>query len=155
MEKYFSKRLRSSVESHSVEQPSQSAEVNILNNNVELEVNPNEVEIDENDIVADPGLRKPIDSFNVNMRDRIRREYVAKGPCQPKGHNFPKKKYGKDNRGFRGAWFDDFDCLQYSVSKDATYCFCCFLFKRNVLSPGDEAFTKNGFFQLEKSSREI
>ena len=145
MEKYFSKRRRSSVESHSVEQPPQIAEVNILNNNVKLEVNPNEVEIDENDIVADLGLRKPIDSFNVNMRDRIRREYMTKGPYQPKGNNFLKKKYGKDNRGFRGVWFDDFDWLEYSVSKDAAYCFCCFLFKHNVLSPGDKAYKKIGF----------
>ena len=67
MEKYFSKRRRSSVESHSVEQPPQSVDANILNNNVELDVNRNEVEIDENDIVVDSGLCKPIVSFSVNM----------------------------------------------------------------------------------------
>jgi hypothetical protein len=67
------KRTRSSFESHSLEQPPRDDNIS--------EIDPNEAEIDESDIVADPGLRKPIDSFNVNMRDRIRRSYVTKGPC--------------------------------------------------------------------------
>ena len=67
MEKDFSKRLKSSIDSHSVEQRPQTSDANILNNNVEVEVNSDEVEVDENDIVADPGLRKPVDSFNVDM----------------------------------------------------------------------------------------
>ena len=95
MEKYFSKRPRSSVESHSVEQPLQTPDANILNTNVEVEINPDEVVINKDDIVADPGLRRPIDSFDINIRDRIRREYVSKGPCQSYGHNFPKKKVWK------------------------------------------------------------
>ena len=52
-----------------------------MNKNFELEVNSGEVEIDEDDIVVDPGLLKPIDSFNVNMQDCIRRAYVGKDPC--------------------------------------------------------------------------
>ena len=151
MEKYFSKRPRSSVESHSVDQPPQTLDENILDKNVEVEINPDEVEINENDIVADPGLRPPIHSFNINIRDCIRREYIFKGPCQPYGHNFPKKKYGKDNRGFRDVWFKEFDWFEYSVSKDAAYCFWCFLFKRTVSVPGDEAFTKNGFSNWKKA----
>ena len=131
------KRTRSSFESQSLEQPS-------LGDDNISDIDPNEVEIDESDVVVDPGLRKPIDSFNVNMRDRIQRGYVTKGPCQTKGHTYPKKAYGKDKRSFRDVWYDDFDWLEYSVSNDAAYCFCCFLFKHTFCSPGDEAFTKNG-----------
>ncbi|KAL9667941.1 hypothetical protein QQ045_002311 [Rhodiola kirilowii] len=113
MERYFSKRLKVSIDSSSSVVQTQTSNADILTTNVELEANLNdeEVEIIETDIVADPGLRKPIESYESNIRDRIRREYVAKGPCQPKGHNFPRKKYGKDNRAFRDAWFEEFDWL--------------------------------------------
>ena len=79
----------------------------------------------------------------MNIRDRIRREYASKGPCQPHNHIFRKKKYGKDNRSFRDAWFKDNIWLEYSVSKDAAFCFLCFLFK--PVFTGDETFTTNGF----------
>ena len=79
----------------------------------------------------------------MNIRDRIRREYASKGPCQPHNHIFRKKKYEKDNRSFRDAWFKDNIWLEYSVSKDAAFCFLCFLFK--PVFTGDEAFTTNGF----------
>jgi hypothetical protein len=39
------------------------------------------------DIVADPGLRKPIEELDVNIRDAARREYLVMDPCQPVGHN--------------------------------------------------------------------
>ncbi|XP_041997948.1 zinc finger MYM-type protein 1-like [Salvia splendens] len=39
-----------------------------------------EVELNLNDIVGDPGKRKPIEEFDVSIRDRVRREYLNKGP---------------------------------------------------------------------------
>lgn len=54
------------------------------------------------DIVADPGLRKPIDEYDVNIRDAIRREYLLRGPCQPIGHRYPKKKDGRPAKKFSG-----------------------------------------------------
>ena len=143
MKRYFSSVPKSSVGSHSIEQPVQTPNANTLSENVELTSNLDEIEINQDDIVSDPGLRKPIESFNVNIRDRIRREYAFKGPCQPHNHIFPKKKYGKDNRSFRDAWFKDNIWLEYSVAKDAAFCFWCFLFK--PVFTGDEAFTTNGF----------
>ncbi|CAM8995104.1 unnamed protein product [Rhodiola kirilowii] len=157
MERYFSKRPKVSIgSSSSVVQP-QTSNADILTTNVELEANLNdeEVEIIETDIVADPGLRKPIESYESNIRDRIRREYVAKGPCQPKGHNFPRKKYGKDNRAFRDAWFEEFEWLEYSVQNDAAFCFWCFLFKTKLYNPGDEAFTSNGFSNWKKGKEKF
>ena len=94
MKIYFSSVPKSSVGSHSIEQPVQTPNANTLSENVELTSNLDEIEINQDDIVSDPGLRKPIESFNVNIRDRIRREYASKGPCQPHNHIFPKK-YGK------------------------------------------------------------
>ena len=76
MKIYFSNVPKSSVGSHSIEQPVQTSNANTLSDNFELMSNLDEIEINQDDIVSDPGLRKPIESFNVNIRDRIRREYA-------------------------------------------------------------------------------
>ena len=142
MKRYFSNVPKSSVGSHSIEQPVQTPNENTLSENVELTSNLDEIEINQDDIVSDSRLRKPIESFNVNICDRIGREYASKGPCQPHNHIFPKK-YGKDNISFRDAWLKDNIWLEYSVAKDAAFCFWCFLFKKDFT--GDEVFTTNGF----------
>ena len=85
-----------------------------------------EVELNLNDIVSGPGKRKPIEEFDVSIRDRVRREYLNKGPCQPIGHKYEKNKYG-----IQDIWFKRYTWLEYSVSKDATFCFWCYLFKKS------------------------
>jgi hypothetical protein len=42
-------------------------------------------------VIADPGLRMPIEQIDANIRDAVRRAYIAKGPCQPKGHKYLKE----------------------------------------------------------------
>jgi hypothetical protein len=98
------------------------------------------------DIIADPGLRKPIEEMHPNIRDDAKREYVLLGPCQPKGHNYPVRKiYGK-NRRFIDKWFTNRAWLEYNISKDAAFCFYCYLFKPfTVENYGSESFSKNGF----------
>ena len=53
-----------------------------------------------NDIVSDLGKRKPIEEFNVSIRDRVRREYLNKGPCQPIGHKYEKKEIRHSRKNF-------------------------------------------------------
>jgi hypothetical protein len=43
------------------------------------------------DVVVDPRLRKPIDEYDVNIRDDVRREYLLRGPCQPISYIYPRK----------------------------------------------------------------
>ncbi|XP_042059083.1 uncharacterized protein LOC121803492 [Salvia splendens] len=97
IEKYFGKKPR--ILDSCPELEAQNAEENLMEND----------DINESEIKADLGLRKPIAEYGVNIRDRIRREYVAKGPCQPKGNIFQKTHQGKDNRSFRDAWYKDYD----------------------------------------------
>ncbi|XP_042038332.1 zinc finger MYM-type protein 1-like [Salvia splendens] len=106
-----------------------------------------EVELDWNDIDADPGKRKSIEAFDVAIRDRVRREYLVKGPCQPIGNTYPKKKYGIQERSFQDAWFTKFPWLEYSESKNAAFCFWCYLFKQSDKGGryAEDAFTKTGF----------
>jgi hypothetical protein len=57
-------------------------------------------------IVVDPGLRKLIDEYDVNIRDVVRREYLLRGPCQPICHTYPKKKIGDRLRSFHDSWLE-------------------------------------------------
>jgi hypothetical protein len=103
-------------------------------------------EINLDEIVSDPALRKPIHEYAPEIRDQIKRAYILKGPTQPIV-NFPKKKFGDSSRAFQQAWYKKFDWLEYSVSKDAAFCFYCFLFKEPGRAEfhGFDVFNKLGF----------
>ncbi|KAL6842394.1 hypothetical protein ACP4OV_027821 [Aristida adscensionis] len=51
----------------------------------------------------DPGKRIPISDYNVNDQSDVRRRYIALGPCQPRGHDFPRKFVGGNHR-FVPSW---------------------------------------------------
>jgi hypothetical protein len=70
------------------------AVVNPTSHEQEQEIPPSEQLFD---IVADPGLRKPIDEYDVNIRDAVRREYLLQGPCQPIGHIYQLAQEHHDN----------------------------------------------------------
>jgi hypothetical protein len=46
------------------------------------------------DIVVDPELGRQIEEYDINVQDQVRRAYILKGLCQPKGLNFPHRQYG-------------------------------------------------------------
>ncbi|XP_066382746.1 uncharacterized protein [Miscanthus floridulus] len=83
---------------------------------------------DVDSLEHDPGLRSPISIFDVNEQDSIIRRYILKGPCHLYAYNYPSRKiYGKDRR-FSFVWFHKYHWIEYSVEKDAAYCFYCYLF---------------------------
>ncbi|KAH7674053.1 Ribonuclease H-like protein [Dioscorea alata] len=103
-------------------------------------------------IIADPGIRQPIEKYDVNIRDRVRRSYLLQGPCQPIGYDFPKKQQGKEMRRFQEAWFEMYDWLEYSVAKDEAYCFYCYLFRQDRSEKGaSDIFTRKGFSNWRKA----
>jgi len=61
-------------------------------------------EFNPDHIISDPGLRIPIDRFASNIRDEVRRAFIAKGPTQPIGHRFPPSK---DKRSFKKNGLDN------------------------------------------------
>ncbi|WVZ56099.1 hypothetical protein U9M48_006678 [Paspalum notatum var. saurae] len=104
------------------------------------------------DIVIDPGLRKPIDEFHHDIRDDAKRAYLAMGPCQPIGHKFPRTEGKTQTRGFVQSWFKEFEWLEYSIAKDAAYCFYCYLFKPSRANDfGNDVFTKVGYKNWKKA----
>jgi hypothetical protein len=72
-------------------------------------------------LVFHPALRVAIDQFYPDIRDDVRRAYLLKGPTKPYGHNFPKNP--NDKRVFLKNWLKQYDWLEYSVAKDAAFCF--------------------------------
>ena len=79
------------------------------------------VEFSPDDIIANPGLQKLIEKYDVGIRDQVRRTYLLKGLCQPFRYDFPRKKQRKDMRRFQETWLQKFDWLEYSVAKDEAF----------------------------------
>ncbi|XP_042380497.1 uncharacterized protein LOC121972954 [Zingiber officinale] len=107
-------------------------------------------------VSKDIGLRIPICSYNANIRDQVRRIYLQKGPCQPSGYEFPKRKFGVSQfRRFNPSWFKEFgDWLEYSIEKDAAYCLYCYLFKTTKgKQVGGETFVSEGFTNWKGKDR--
>ncbi|XP_057249981.1 uncharacterized protein LOC104891221 [Beta vulgaris subsp. vulgaris] len=82
--------------------------------------------------------------FHPDDKSIVRRTYLDRKPCQPKNFVFPQTLIGPKNRRFNVDWFDTWPWLEYSVEKDAAFCFACYLFKEDN-SVGRDAFTTNGF----------
>ncbi|XP_034897677.1 uncharacterized protein [Populus alba] len=68
-------------------------------------------------------------------------EVISK--CQPKLAEYPRTESGRQYRRFQYTWFDQFPWLEYSPSKDAIFCFSCFIFENKV--PRHLTFTTEGF----------
>ncbi|KAG2620807.1 hypothetical protein PVAP13_3NG200304 [Panicum virgatum] len=106
-------------------------------------------------IQYDPGLRKEIDSYHPNLREKVRRKYLENGPCQPRGINFPLLNIGEKDkqRRFMREWFDEFGpWLEYSEKTQRVYCFYCFLF-REKKDAGYDVFVVNGWNGFHRKER--
>ncbi|KAL7219374.1 hypothetical protein ACSBR2_012441 [Camellia fascicularis] len=66
------------------------------------------IEIDLLDLPEDPRLRPQITNYHRSIREHVHRVYLLKGPCQPRNHNFPRRKIGQSSRRFNPSWFAKF-----------------------------------------------
>ncbi|KAL4126512.1 hypothetical protein QTP88_010734 [Uroleucon formosanum] len=73
------------------------------------------------------------------------------GPKQPILKVYPKTKFGSQNRGFSSTYYNDFNWMEYSIQKDAIFCYPCRIF---AVTSGhnEETFTKIGFNNWKKLS---
>ncbi|KAK8936599.1 hypothetical protein KSP39_PZI012333 [Platanthera zijinensis] len=95
------------------------------------------------DLPSDPGIRQPINSYDANVQESVRRYYLQKGPCQPQLENFPQTEIGKKARRFNKNWFNEFKgWLEYSKEKDAAFCLYCYIFPQRGCEP---TFITRGF----------
>lgn len=74
------------------------------NRNVNSEVSCKKPKVEEDfldcDVIGDPGLTKLIDSYYYEIRDELRRQYVAKSRTQPHDLKLPQSTFGKLRRSF-------------------------------------------------------
>lgn len=77
----------------------------------------------------------------------------AIGPKQPILSSFPKRLIGNVNRAFSTFYYHKFPWMEYSISLDSVFCFCCRHFSSNIArSDADELFTKVGAQNWKKVS---
>jgi hypothetical protein len=117
----------------------------ILEDGVSTDEDDEATQADLQALEPDPSKRIPISRYAVNDQDRVRRRFIEMGPCQPKNHKFDVTLKGGKDRRFCLAWFKEFPWIEYSVEKDAAFCFVCFLFKDKTKCPGGDSFVKNDF----------
>ena len=74
-------------------------------------------------------------------------------PVQPHFRSFRKRQMGDRSRSFAAHWYDSYPFLEYSVQRDAVFCFSCRLFSSH--SGGDTVFTKQGFNNWRKTGDKL
>jgi hypothetical protein len=121
-------------------QPEQEPPVHVANNK----------DFDPAEILCDPALRKQFAEYAPEVQDQVRRAYILKGPTQPI-LKFPRI----DSRAFSQSWYSRYNWIEYSESKDAAYCFYCFIFKQHERAEhfGFKVFTKIGFTDWKHAYR--
>ncbi|XP_031285192.1 uncharacterized protein LOC116143886 [Pistacia vera] len=113
------------------------------------------VEINLSSLPTDPRLRIKILEYHPNDRDKVRRAYLQKGPCQPHNHNFKKRAIGNLMHRFNPIWFREYaNWLEYSVEKEVVFCLCCYLFRHEIgKQAGGDSFISEGFDAWNKKAR--
>ena len=69
--------------------------------------------------------------------------YLSDIPKQPR-IKFPTTKFGEKLRSFNPDWYKTYSWLEYSVNREAAYCFPCRWFSSRLNRP-DAPFTQVGF----------
>jgi hypothetical protein len=102
----------------------------------------------------DPGKRQPIASYHANDHNAIWRAYILRGPFQPYAYEFSNREIGDRDHHF--VWFKKFPWIEYSVKKDAAFCFMCYLFKSKAnKGKGTSTFTSDGWNNWNKGSEAL
>ncbi|WVZ91399.1 hypothetical protein U9M48_037579 [Paspalum notatum var. saurae] len=103
------------------------------------------------EVERDPGIRCQIWEYPPDKQDQVVKAYMKHGPYQFVQDVYPPSGSKKHPRRFQAHWFKAFPWLEYSPTKDAAFCFPCFLFhKKPVRRVGSTAFTIKGFKNWKK-----
>ena len=90
------------------------------------------VDFNLENLLSNPELQQKISSYHPNNHDEIRRHYLTKGLCQPVLHDYFVSYFSEKPRRFIFEWYKNRYWLEYSIDKDAVFCFYCYLFGQDV-----------------------
>ncbi|ESQ43668.1 hypothetical protein EUTSA_v10015352mg, partial [Eutrema salsugineum] len=114
---------------------------------------------DLENLPSDPADKERILENHPNERDEVRRKYLMKCPCQPRGHKFPHKTIENKLRRFNSSWFHQYgDWLEpkneYNTRLNASINACRYLLRQGLPFRGhDESVNltnKGNFLELLK-----
>jgi Domain of unknown function (DUF4371) len=107
------------------------------------------------DVPEDPGCRKKISNYPLSIRDEVRRVYLQRGPCQPRGCEYPQVEIAGVLRRFNPCWYDKYPSwLEYSLQENKLFCLFCYLFKiESGNQAGGDVFVITGFQGFNKIDR--
>ena len=93
--------------------------------------------------LLDPGVR------STSLTENQKMYLIRIGPHQPILQQYPSTTRGANeaykHSCFNPAWFKEYPHLEYSLSKDAAFCFVCFLFGSGPgTEKADSAWVKEG-----------
>eukprot|EP00102_Acyrthosiphon_pisum_P021445 XP_016658655.1 PREDICTED: uncharacterized protein LOC107883349 [Acyrthosiphon pisum] len=93
-------------------------------------------------------------SPDVNKLDIFDLGNLDSGPVQPILKVYPKTAFGSQNRSFGSKYFKEYNWLEYSIEKDAIFCFPCRMFSTSS-GHVEDVFVTTGFNNWKKASLTI
>lgn len=66
------------------------------------------------------------------------------GPVQPVSYSFPSTVIGTKGRCFNSKWYEQYEWIEYSIAKDAVFCFPCRFFA-HATNNAEDRFVNLGF----------
>ncbi len=76
---------------------------------------------------------------------------IHQSPVQPL-KKFPTTLFGSKSRSFNALWYHKYQWLEYSVEKDAAFCYACRLFSTGATGRAEEVFTRTGYRDWKHAS---
>ena len=70
---------------------------------------------------------------------------VAQPPIRPKLHSFPVTQFGSKARCFNNKWYEKYSWVEYSIQKDAIFCYPCRFFSLPGTTRTEENFRSIGY----------
>ena len=90
----------------------------------------------------EPHSHTSLSSSTANIVDRAKG--VEDQPLQPRHHRFPYTYILNKSWSFNPSWFDKYTWLEYSIAKDAAFCYACQFFSTGV-HKSEECFITIGY----------
>ena len=103
-------------------------------------------------VPSDPGLRP------TPLSDSQRLYLAQLGPQQPILFNYPCKKditTGHKQNSFCSTWYSQYPFLEYSIEKDAAFCFVCQMFPQGACRhPSEKNWSSIGIRKWQKNEKQ-